>query len=111
MENKKLTAAPPVKPATRDEALEFLKGLQRFQIEEDEPVDDVAVREYLSKFPLGSLQGIARRIMMDIMKAPIADVTPEDSGKPAQKKKKTPAAKRTPPAGAKARPPRRATKK
>jgi len=110
MENKKLLAAPPVKPATRDEALRFLKGLQQFQIEEDEPVDDVAVREYLSKFPLGSLQGIARRIMMDIMKAPIDDVTPESPAKPAPKKKR-PAAKRTPPAGAKAKPPRRATKK
>ena len=73
MEFKRLPSPPPTKPATREEVFEFLSGLQRFRRKGDRPFDEKAIADYINKQPLGSLQGISRRIMMDILKSPTAD--------------------------------------
>lgn len=97
MKYKKLLSPPPVEAATQDEALNFVRGLQPLRPEDDKPVDEAAVREYVNKFSLGSLQGIARRIMMDIMKGRIDD---EDAAaEPGPTKGKTQATKQSPPSG------------
>ena len=102
MKYKKLLSPPPVEAATQDEALNFVRGLQPLRPEDDKPVDEAAVREYVNKFSLGSLQGIARRIMMDIMKGRIDD---EDAAaEPGPTKGKTQATKQSPPSGKKRNP-------
>jgi hypothetical protein len=73
MEFKQLPSPPPAKPATREEVSEFLQELQMFRSKGKKPVDEKAINEFLAKQPLGSLQGIARRIMMDILKSPTTD--------------------------------------
>ena len=73
---KQLQSPPPVKPATREEVFEFLRGLQKFRRKGDEPFNEKAIADYLAQQSLGSLQGIARRIMMDILKSPTADPSP-----------------------------------
>jgi hypothetical protein len=91
MEFKRLPSPPPVKPATREEVFDFLRGLQKFRRKGDQPFDEEAIKEYLNRHPLGSLQGIARRIMMDILKSPTADPAAPPKG---ERKKKQPVAKK-----------------
>jgi hypothetical protein len=100
MKNKPLPSPPPVAPATRARADAFLKGLQQFRakdIHRDERIDETEVKKYdeagvkayLDKMSVGSQQGIARRIMMDILKSPTSDHA--DKRKPTRK---TPARKK-----------------
>jgi len=91
MEFKQLPSPPPVKHATREEVFDFLRGLQKFRRKGDQPFDQQAIKEYLNRHPLGSLQGIARRIMMDILKSPTADRAAPPKG---ERKKKQPVPKR-----------------
>jgi hypothetical protein len=80
MQNKPLPDAPIVQAASKEEALQFVRGLQ------ERRRDAEAVKEYVDELPLGRLQSIGRRIMMDVMKAPqsVAEAksAPEDSGRP-----------------------------
>jgi hypothetical protein len=107
MKNKPLTSPSPVPPATRAEVERFLKGLQEYRakgIDKTGPPDEAEVRKYdeagvkayLDKMTVGSQQGIARRIMMDILKSPTADF-PGRGGErkkgPTKKKKASPKAK------------------
>jgi hypothetical protein len=85
MKFKQLSSPPPVKPATREEASEFLRGLQEFRRRGQKPIDEKAIREYLHRQSLGSLQSISSRIMMDILKSPTADPKP---GAPQKGKRK-----------------------
>lgn len=92
MKNRPLPSPPPVPPATRAEVDSFLKGLQQFRAKGRQPFDEAEIRKYdeagvkayLDKMTVGSQQGIARRIMMDIMKS--SPGKPERKGKPAGKK-------------------------
>lgn len=97
MKFKQLPSPPPVKPATRDEVFDFLRGLQKFRSKDDKPIDEAAIRDYLNRRSLGSLQSISSRIMMDILKSPTADPKPAGPQKGKRKKKRTPSK----PAGAK----------
>jgi len=90
MEFKRLPSPPPTNPATREEVFEFLSGLQRFRRKGDRPFNEKAIADYINKQPLGSLQGISRRIMMDILKSPTAD--PKSGAPPKGKGKKEQAA-------------------
>jgi hypothetical protein len=90
MEFKQLPSPPPVKPATRDEVSKFVRGLQKFRSRGEKPMNEKALNDFLARQPLGSLQGIARRIMMDILKAPTADAPDRGKGK-----KTTPVKQRT----------------
>jgi hypothetical protein len=92
MEFRQLPSPPPTKPETQEEVLEFLRGLQKFRRRDDKPFDEQAIKEYLNQHSLGSLQGIARRIMMDILKSPTAD-PPRAAPKKSERKKKQPAPK------------------
>jgi len=87
MKNKPLPSPPPVKPATREEVFGFLRGLQRSGRTDDKSIDQAAVRDFINKMPLGSLQGVARRIMMDIMKSPTKDLPSDDRSQPERKRK------------------------
>jgi hypothetical protein len=89
MEYKRLQSPPPVKPATREQASEFLRGLQKFRAKGDEPIDQKAIRDYINQQSVDSLQGISRRIMMDILKSPTADPKPAAPKRGKPKKKKT----------------------
>jgi hypothetical protein len=100
MEFKRLPSPPPVTPATREQVFEFLRGLQEFRRKGQKPLDEQAIKDYLNRQPLGSLQGVARRIMMDILKSPTADPSPSKPGKGARKRK-IPAKKQARPAGRK----------
>jgi hypothetical protein len=92
MEFRQLPSPPPTKPETQQEVLEFLRGLQTFRRRDDKPFDEQAIKEYLNQHSLGSLQGIARRIMMDILKSPTAD-PPRAAPVKGERKKKQPALK------------------
>jgi hypothetical protein len=97
MKFKQLPSPPPVKPATREEVFDFLRGLQEFRSKDDKPLDEAAIKDYLNRRSLGSLQSISSRIMMDILKSPTADPKPAGPQKGKRKKKRTPSK----PAGAK----------
>jgi hypothetical protein len=93
MKNRPLPSPPPVPPATRAEVVRFLKGLQQFRAKGRRPFDEAEVKKYdeagvkayLDKMTTGSQQGIARRIMMDILKS-----SPSKGGeKPERKRKPT----------------------
>jgi hypothetical protein len=84
MKNKPLPASPIVEPATTEEALEFVRGLQKFRKKDDAPVDESAVKEYVNQFSLGTLQSIARRVMMDIMKGPQRGASAPDKAAPSR---------------------------
>ena len=89
---KQLQSPPPIKPATREEVFEFLRGLQKFRRKGEEPINEKAIADYLAQQPLGTLQSIARRIMTDILKSPTAD-TPQGVGPKGKRKRDTPAKK------------------
>ena len=67
---KPLPSPPPVKPATSEEARAFSRGLNVSRNLTPAPTDQHAVNDFISSRSLGSLQSIARRIMMDILKSP-----------------------------------------
>src|SRR6267142_4854799 len=73
MKFRQLSSPPPVKPATREKVFKFLRGLQKFRSKGEKPIDEQAIRDYLNRQSLGSLQSISSRIMMDILKSPTAD--------------------------------------
>jgi hypothetical protein len=90
MRNRPLSSPPPVPPATRSEVDQFLKGLQEFRAMEGKAVDEAGIKQYLDKMTVGSQQAIARRIMMDILKAP-SSKRPDG----AKRKRKPPKKKKT----------------
>jgi len=96
---KQLQSPPPVKPATREDVFEFLRGLQKFRRKGDEPFNEKAIADYLAQQSLGSLQSIARRIMMDILKSPTADPSPAAPPK-GERNRGAPAKKQKPSSGA-----------
>jgi hypothetical protein len=95
MKNRPLPSSPSVPPATRAEVERFLKGLQQFRAKGDHPLDEAEVRkydeagvkQYLDKMTVGSQQGIARRIVMDILKSPTKDISDKSKRKPTKTKK------------------------
>jgi hypothetical protein len=58
---------PPSEPAATEEAISFVRGLYKHR------GDEKALNNYVDGLRPGRLQSIARRIMMDIMKAPQGD--------------------------------------
>src|ERR1700730_13249368 len=90
---KQLSSPPPVKPATQEEVFEFLRGLQEFRRRGEKPIAQEAIRDYLPRQSLGSLQSISSRIMMDILKSPTAEPK-RDTPQKGKRKKKRPAPKR-----------------
>jgi hypothetical protein len=67
----------------------FLRGLQEFRAKGDKPIDEAAAKKYLDKISVGSLQGVARRIMMDILKSPTNELPMGGSDKGERKRKPT----------------------
>ena len=106
MKFRQLSSPPPVKPATREEAFEFLRGLQEFRSRGDKPIDEKAIRDYLHRQSVGSLQSLSSRILMDILKSPTAEPKRDTPQKGERKKKQTApkraAAKNKKPVGRKA---------
>src|ERR1700730_8292832 len=106
MKNKPLPSPPPVPPATRAQVDKFLKGLQEFRAKGDQPLDEAEVKKYdeagvkayLDKMTVGLQQGIARRIMMDILKSPPSKrrKEPEPKRRPTKKKPTKATAQRPP---------------
>jgi hypothetical protein len=86
MKNKPLPDAPLVEAADTEKALGFVRRLRELR------GDDEAIKTYVNEFPLGTLQSIGRRIMMDILKgpqrAPEAKPAPEESA-PATPRRRT----------------------
>jgi hypothetical protein len=72
-EFRPLPTPPPVEPAMRAEAREFVRGLQRHRRQGVQPVDEEAIRNFVNRQSLGSLQSISARIMMDLLKAPTSE--------------------------------------
>lgn len=64
MKSKPLPDAPPGDVAGTEQALDFVHGLR------ERRGDKAAIKKYVDDFPLVTLQGFARRIMMDVLKAP-----------------------------------------
>ncbi len=97
MKNKPLRSPPPVPPATRAQVDKFLRGLHAFRAKGDRPFDEAEITEYdeagakvyLDRMTVGLQQGVARRIMMDILKSPAAKRRrePEAKRKPAKTRK------------------------
>src|SRR5258708_37341100 len=58
-----------IEPATSEEALAFVRDLHKLGGKRT-LADQARVAAFVNSLPLGTLKGIARRIMMDIMKAP-----------------------------------------
>jgi hypothetical protein len=109
MKNKPLPSPQPAPPATRAQVDAFLKGLQRFRAKGDQPLDEAGVKRYdeagvktyLDKMSVVSQQGIARRIMMDILKSPTRDLPGGKSESPRRPPKKRPKKKASSKAGSK----------
>lgn len=84
MKNKQLPDAQLGEAAATEQALDFVRGLQR------RGPDKEAVKKYIDEFPLGKLQSIARRIMMDVLKSPQGDSevspAPEEPGRAAPRR-------------------------
>ena len=95
---KRLSPPRPVKPATREQVIEFLQGLHKFRREEGF-IDEAGLNDYIESQSSGSLKSLARRIMMDLLKSPVAVTAPEKPGrrppKPKAPAKKRPASKTT----------------
>jgi hypothetical protein len=93
-----LTGLP--EPATSEEALAFVREVQK-RGGKRTPEDMAHVAAFIDSKPLGELRGIARRIMMDMMKSPLPGGGPASRGarqprrsaKPATKKRRTRAKK------------------
>jgi len=87
MKNKPLPDAPLVQAADTEEALRFVQNLQEEFAREHPENKEAFVKKYVDQFPLGQLQSIGRRIMMDILKGPQstteAKSAPEESGRAA----------------------------
>jgi hypothetical protein len=95
MRNKPFFAGLNVSPAEPKEALEFVRRLKELAERENLKLTEERVRQYISEIPLGRLQSIARRIMMDIMKAPQQElIRLEAEEKPAAARAARPAARR-----------------
>src|SRR5258708_33194895 len=58
-----------IEPATSEEALAFVRDLHKLGGKRTLAAQ-ARVADFVNGLPLGTLKGIARRIMMDIMKAP-----------------------------------------
>ncbi len=67
MKSKPLPDGPPEDAAGTKQTLDFLHQLYRRR------ADKKAFDEYIHEFPLGTLRGFARRIMMDVLKGPQVD--------------------------------------
>jgi hypothetical protein len=75
MKHRRSHHLPPPEPASSEEALRFVRELQRLPKPDREFPDEAVLAKYLDQFPLGTLRSVARRVMMDIMKRP----APKDS--------------------------------
>jgi hypothetical protein len=104
MKNNPLRSPPLVPPASRDQVEKFLKGLQQFRSKGFSPrpkdirpqdeievkkYDQAAVKNYLDKMTAGMQQGIAQRIIMDILKSPMSDAGDKRKRTTKKTKKKT----------------------
>src|SRR5260370_17065921 len=69
MERKPPRPVQVIEPATSEEALAFVRDLHKLGGKRT-LADQARVAAFVNSLPLGTLKGIARRIMMDIMKAP-----------------------------------------
>src|SRR5258708_18399865 len=99
-----------IEPATSEEALAFVRDLHKLGGKRTLAAQ-ARVADFVNGLPLGTLKGIARRIMMDIMKAPPPrGAGPGRSGERKLRrggkgnKKSAPGAKKTKAAARKARP-------
>jgi hypothetical protein len=73
MKYKPLPPAAPIVPAaSSEEALRFVEGLQKFRRGRGK-VDRAGLALFVNQFPVGQLQAIARRIMLDLVKGPGGD--------------------------------------
>lgn len=71
---------PPADPVSSKQALDFVQELQKLrlqQLQEQDPVErqklGLQIAQKVRDTPFGTLQGIARRIMMDLGKGPPYD--------------------------------------
>jgi len=100
MKNKPLRDAPLVEAADRDEALRFVNNLQDAFAREEPENREAFLKRYVERFPLGQLQSIGRRIMMDVLKArqsvPEAEPAPEDSAAAPRRRRASRGATRRP---------------
>ncbi len=110
MERKPPRPVQVIEPATSEEALAFVRDLHKLGGKRTLAAQ-ARVADFVNGLPLGTLKGIARRIMMDIMKAPPPrGAGPGRSGERKLrrggkgKKKSPPRAKKTKAAARKARP-------
>src|SRR5260370_38630467 len=69
MERKPPRPVQVIEPATSEEALAFVRDLHKLGGKRTLAAQ-ARVADFVNGLPLGTLKGIARRIMMDIMKAP-----------------------------------------
>jgi hypothetical protein len=69
MARKPPEPAQTVAPATSEEAQAFVRELYK-RGGKRTLADQARVADFVNNLPLGTLKGIARRIMMDILKAP-----------------------------------------
>lgn len=70
MKNKPLPDAPVANSAKSEQALEFVRQLQK-EYAGERPLNKGAfIEQYLDGFTRSELRGIGRRILMDIMKRP-----------------------------------------
>jgi len=70
MERGKVPDRPPNEAAAAEDARRFLRGLGEHAADLRPEEQAAAVKRYVDQFPLGELQTIARRIIMDLMRPP-----------------------------------------
>lgn len=89
---------PPADPVSSKEALEFVQELQELrlqQLKEQDPVQrqklGLQIAQKVRDTPFGTLQGIARRIIMDLGKGPPYNETGGADSKPTRERPSAPA--------------------
>jgi hypothetical protein len=97
---------PPADPVSSKDALDFVRELQTLRLQQLKEKDPALRRELglliakkVRDTPLGTLQGIARRIMMDFAKGPPYNETRAAEPRPTPKRPAAPRLRRHAPGG------------
>ena len=87
MKNKRVKLPPPSGPATQAKVDRFLHDIEKFRRGRDkDKIDDDGLRDYLNDQKKGTLESIARRILMDFIGSPAGDASEGDAKPPRREK-------------------------
>lgn len=84
MKNKPVKLSPPVAPATQAELDEFLRDIKKFR--DEHGTDEDGLENYLKDRTVGTLESMARRLLMNTLGSPATDEAEGDSEPPSRQR-------------------------